>query len=147
MSRNVPVTSTVSYVLVHVARLYRAHSEVLLRAHDLHPGQEIFLMSLWREEGATQSQLAAQLNVQPATLTNMLNHLAAAGMIERRPDPTDGRAWRVFFTPAGRATFENLRSVWNEMEQCVTAGMNTDEKRNLHQLLARVEHNLHVQQL
>ncbi len=147
MSSKLPITSAVSYTLVRVARLYRAHSEALLRAHDLHPGQEMFLMSLWQEEGATQTDLAAELHVQPATLTNMLNRLTEVGMIERRPDLADGRVWRIYFTPMGRATFENLRAVWNEMELYVTAGMTANEKRSLQQLLARVEHNLHTRQL
>lgn len=147
MSRKSAITSAVSYTLVRVARLYRARSEALLRAHDLHPGQEIFLMSLWREEGATQTELAAELNVQPATLTNMLHRLTEAGMIERRSDSTDGRVWRIFFTPTGRATFENLRAVWAEMERCVTFGMTTDEKHSFQRLLARVEQNLLARQL
>lgn len=132
----------ISHALVHVCKLYRAQSEALLRAHGLHAGQDLFLMSVWQEEGVTQSQLASQMDVQPATLTNMLHRLSAAHLAERKPDPQDQRVWRVYLTPQGRELQSRLHEVWTEMERRLSIGLSDAEGTMLRQLLVRVSRNL-----
>lgn len=63
-------------------------------------------------DGLLIGQLAVYAVVEHSTLSRSLDKLDAAGLIERRPDPEDARATRVFITDAGRATFEK---VWPHM--------------------------------
>ena len=133
---------TVGHTLAHVGKVYRAKSDALLRTHGLHAGQDTLLMSLWAEEGVTQSQLAAQLSVQPATLTNMLHRMVAADLAVRKPDPYDQRVWRVHLTPHGRALQNKLHEVWDELERRITLGMSAEERTLLRRLLLQVSQNL-----
>jgi MarR family transcriptional regulator, transcriptional regulator for hemolysin len=50
------------------------------------------LVRLDRSEGLNQSELAEMLDLQPITLTRLLDKLSDSGLIERRPDPDDRRA-------------------------------------------------------
>jgi MarR family transcriptional regulator for hemolysin len=58
------------------------------------------LTRLDRFEGLKQSELAEMLDLQPITLTRLLDRLCASGLIERRPDPNDRRANRLYLTPS-----------------------------------------------
>ena len=133
---------TIGQALTQVCKLRRAHVDALLRAHGLQTGQDAFLMALQAEEGMTQTQLAEQLSVQPATLTNMLHRMAAADLTERKPDPYDHRVWRVHLTPRGRALQSQLRNGWDELERHITMGMSEDERGMLSRLLQQVSQNL-----
>ncbi len=66
------------------------------------------LFRLDRSEGLKQSELAEILDLQPITLTRLLDRLAENGLIERRADPNDRRANRLFLTPAARPMLERL---------------------------------------
>ena len=62
------------------------------------------LFRLERNEGLKQSELAEMLDIQPITLTRLIDRLCDNGLIERRSDPNDRRAKRLFLTlPRGRA--------------------------------------------
>ena len=50
-------------------------------------------------EGLKQSELAEMLDLQPITLTRLVDRLCANGLIERRADPNDRRAKRLYLTP------------------------------------------------
>ena len=61
------------------------------------------LARLEHAEGLKQSELAEMLDLQPITLTRLVDRLCANGMIERRADPNDRRAKRLHLTPLGAA--------------------------------------------
>ena len=61
------------------------------------------LARLESNEGLKQSELAEMLDLQPITLTRLVDRLCANGLIERRADPNDRRAKRLYLTPAGAA--------------------------------------------
>jgi DNA-binding MarR family transcriptional regulator len=82
-----------------LARAHRARLAVLLSPHGLHPGQDLLLLAIWQQPGMRPSALAAQLGVEPPTVTRMVQRLERGGMLERRPDPQDGRGQLIFPTP------------------------------------------------
>ncbi|HEY2759010.1 MAG TPA: MarR family transcriptional regulator [Pseudolabrys sp.] len=77
------------------------------------------LVRLDRQEGQKQTELAEMLDLQPISLTRLLDRLAQNGLIERRPDPHDRRANRLYLTPAARPLLEQLghlgQNVMNEV--------------------------------
>jgi MarR family transcriptional regulator, transcriptional regulator for hemolysin len=73
------------------------------------------LARLDRFEGLKQSELAEMLDLQPITLTRLLDRLCAGGLIERRPDPNDRRANRLYLTPAARPLLERLAKLGEEL--------------------------------
>lgn len=136
------VTESISYLLTEVCKLRRALSEQMLAEIGLHAGQEMFFVSLLAEVGLTQSELAARLHVQRATLTNMLNRLEQRGLVERRNDPDDQRVLRIHPTDQGRDLRDRLQAVWEAAELQTVRGLSTEERLIFRRLLLQVHQNL-----
>jgi MarR family transcriptional regulator, transcriptional regulator for hemolysin len=66
------------------------------------------LLRLERREGLNQSDLAEDLDIQPITLTRLVDRLCLNGLIERRADPNDRRAKLLYLTPAARPLIERI---------------------------------------
>jgi len=114
----------------------------LLEALGLYRGQPPVLRALWEQEGLTHSELAARLNIAPATITKMLQRMEKAGFLQRRPDPADQRVSRVFLTEAGRAVQTRLQGVFDRMEAETFAGFAPPERAALRDSLLHMRANL-----
>ena len=82
-----------------------------------------------RDEHGSQLALAQHLGVDRTVMTYLLDSLAEAGLIERRPDPADRRARRVVATARGRALLGELGERLCAAEDQVLAGLDHDEDR------------------
>lgn len=133
---------TVSFALARAGMAHRARAHQLLAEVGLHPGQEFLLRILWREGGATPGELAERLGVEPATVTKSLRRLESAGLVERGPDPDDGRRVRVTLTAAGRDLESRTREVWDQLEANTVAGLTHTQAETLRTLLAKVRDGL-----
>jgi MarR family transcriptional regulator for hemolysin len=101
------------------------------------------LHSLEDHEGDFQRALAERLNIEGPTMTRHLDRLERDGSIERRPDPTDRRATRIYATDEGR---ERLKAMWDVMERGeadLLRGLSADDVDDLERLLMRVRENVH----
>src|SRR5690242_18773719 len=132
-----PISREIAVGVVDVARMLRTYADQRARQFGISRAQWVVLMRLDRSEGLKQSELAEILDLQPISLTRMLDRLADNGMIERRPDPNDRRANRLYLTPAARPLLEQLAGLGQEMMEVVLAGL--DERAN-----ARLLHDLAV---
>ena len=82
-----------------------------LRAEPGPPfGQLAVLGRLDREGPASISDLAAADRMRPQSMAQTVRDLEEAGLVSRRPDPTDGRRSFVELTPAGLETLETTRA-------------------------------------
>ena len=142
ISNTTPLKSTVGYMLAQVCKLHRQRAEVLLSEIGLHTGQEMLLCGLWEKEGITQTELAENLMIQPATVTNMLQRLEREGFVERRPDSEDQRISRVYTTEKGRDMEGVVQEQWNQLEQESFAGFSVEERVLLRRLLLQVYQQL-----
>src|SRR5215210_1394964 len=77
---------------------------------DLSPSLTAALATIERRGPLTPSGLAELERIKRPTATRLLRRLEEDGLIERVPDPTDGRAALVSVTPAGRELLKRLRS-------------------------------------
>ena len=91
---------SLGFMLSDVARLMRRDFKRRLRDSCLTHAQARVLVHTSRNEGIRQIELAEMLEVQPITLARLLDQLAQVGLIERRPDPKDRRAYHVYLTAA-----------------------------------------------
>ena len=82
-----------------------------------------------RDEHGSQLALAQHLGVDRTVMTYLLDSLAEAGLIERRPDPADRRARRIVATARGRALLDGLGERLREAEDQVLAGLDEAEDR------------------
>ena len=137
-----PLQQTVSHLLVQMCKLLRIRAHALLEEIGLYGGQQFVLMALWQKEGITHSELAGQLHVQPATITNALKRMERAGFVERRQDAEDQRVSRVYLTDAGRDIRDAVEGVWRELEEQTFAGFSSEERALLNRLLLRIRNNL-----
>lgn len=93
--------------IVRTAR--RLRQEAFEAGVDLSPSTVAALASIERHGPLTPSELAAIERVKRPTATRTLRVLCDEGMVERTPDPADGRSALVSVTPAGRERLRRLR--------------------------------------
>ncbi|OIJ64287.1 MarR family winged helix-turn-helix transcriptional regulator [Streptomyces mangrovisoli] len=84
-------------VISRVRRRILKASEV----EDLTLGQASVLARLSDKPGVTASELAAAEHVRHQSMTTTVASLAARGLVERTPDPHDGRRLLITLTPEG----------------------------------------------
>jgi DNA-binding MarR family transcriptional regulator len=77
---------------------------------DLSPSLTAALSTVERHGPMTPSELAARERIQRPTATRVLARLEDNGLVERTPDPHDGRSSLVAATPAARALLDELRT-------------------------------------
>jgi MarR family transcriptional regulator for hemolysin len=109
--------------IMDVARMLRTYADQRARQFGISRAQWVVLMRLDRSEGLKQSELAEILDLQPISLTRLLDRLAGNGLIERRPDPNDRRANRLYLTPAARPLLEQLVELGRDLMDDVLAGL------------------------
>jgi MarR family transcriptional regulator for hemolysin len=97
--------------LVESSRLLRNYIESRARARGTTRAQWIVLFRLRKQEGLSQVDLADVLELQPISLVRLLDRLVEHGLLERRPDPRDRRANRLFLTRGGRQLVDDLDSL------------------------------------
>ncbi len=131
-----------NFLLAQVCRLHHARVHQLLDALGLYRGQPQVLFRLWEREGQTHRDLAASMQVTPATITRMIQRMEKTGFVQRRPDPGDQRISRVYLTDAGRGVQAQVEAIWEQMEQEVFAGFTPDEQATLRSHLQRIRANL-----
>jgi len=97
--------------LVESSRLLRNYIEHRAKGRGTTRAQWIVLFRLRHQEGLSQVDLADVLELQPISLVRLLDRLVEHGLLERRPDPRDRRANRLFLTTSGRQLVDDLDSL------------------------------------
>jgi DNA-binding MarR family transcriptional regulator len=97
---------------------------------------------LARNEGINQAGLADLLEIRPMTLVRQIDRMEEAGWIERRPDPTDRRARRLFLTEKGRRILNRVWDVASETRDEALTRLSASETDQLIRLLHRVHATL-----
>ncbi len=106
---------SLAFLVGDVSRLIRRRFDARARALGVSRAQWQVLFALSRNEGINQTGLADYLEVETITLCRMVDRLAEAGLVERRADPADRRAWRLHLTPAARPLLDQLRVLGDEV--------------------------------
>ena len=112
-----------AFLISDVARLMRTYVDQLARQYGMTRAQWAVLVRLERSEGLKQHELAEMLDLQPITLTRLIDRLCDSGMIERRADPHDRRAKRLFLTPAARPLLDRLFALSEGFMPKILAGV------------------------
>jgi DNA-binding MarR family transcriptional regulator len=110
-----PLRRELVFQLVETSRLLRTYVEQRARQHGTTRAQWGVMSRLRRQEGLNQAALAEQLDLQPISLARLLDRLQSQDLIERREDPADRRAYRLFLTRTGRALVDDLDTVRTEI--------------------------------
>jgi len=130
-----PLEREVAFNINDVARLLRTYADQRARDLGMTRAQWAVLARVERSEGLKQCELADTLDLQPITLTRLIDRLCDGGLIERRPDPDDRRAKRLYLTPAARPVLDGLTRLGQDIMATVLAGI---EPGAVEQLLAHL---------
>jgi len=102
------------------------------------------LFKLSRLPGLRQIELADMLDIEPITLSRIVDRLEEAGLVERAADPADRRAWRLSVTAKARPLIEKLHALAAELAEEAFGGIDSKEVEIARRVLGRVRENLCV---
>jgi DNA-binding MarR family transcriptional regulator len=89
--------------------------------------QSGLLFILGQRDGVLMGEAGAALDLGPARHQRAGDRMTAANLIKRRADPDDGRAWRLWLTPAGRAALAQSKAGLVEVNARLTEGFSEAE--------------------
>jgi MarR family transcriptional regulator, transcriptional regulator for hemolysin len=134
--------SSIGFLVGDVARLLRRNFNRRAQALGLSQAQWRALAYLSRQQGVSQASLADRLEIQPITLVRLLDHLQAAGLVTRRADPHDRRAFRLYLTDKAQPLLARMWSIAGQTREQALAGMPIQRQRMLTKSLQHLRQNL-----
>jgi MarR family transcriptional regulator for hemolysin len=137
-----PLNREFAATLVDAARMLRTYVDQVAREFGMSRAQWVVLTKAEQNPGLKQSELAEMLDLAPISLTRLIDRLADSGLIERKPDPNDRRANRLFLTPAAKPLLERLNTIGNTVMETVLAGLDQKTVERMVQDLGKMRANL-----
>ena len=125
-----------------VAIRHRALAGALLAPLGLHAGQEVILFQLAERGALSQGELAVGSGCEPPTITHSVRKLEAAGLVVRRPSPTDGRVVLVELSERGRELTPRMQQAWRELAERSVAGLRETSVEELTEALVDLAESL-----
>ncbi len=129
-------------LLAQVCRLHYVRAHSLLEEIGLYRGQPPLLMLLAESPNLTHSEVAAHLQIAPATVTKMIQRLERAGFVRRCPDAHDQRVSRLALTEAGQAVQTQMMTILRQIEAETFAEFTAEDRAMLRRLLIHARRNL-----
>ena len=130
------------FTLGELQRLVRAYADKEAARFGMTRAQWAVLAKVERNEGLKQSELAEQMEMQPITLTRLIDKLAEAGLIERRVDDTDRRVNRLYLKKAARPLLAKLAVLRGELTDTALQGISPAEAERLMTHLEAIKENV-----
>jgi MarR family transcriptional regulator, transcriptional regulator for hemolysin len=132
----------VGFLLHDVSRLMRASFDQRAQKLGLTRAQWRVLVHLGPRQGINQSALADILELDAVTMGRHVDRLERDGWLERRADPGDRRAWRLYLTDASRPTLALMDEIATEMQAAALEGVSPADRERLTAMLGRIKANL-----
>jgi MarR family transcriptional regulator for hemolysin len=136
------VQPTFGFLLYDTARLLRREFDRRTRCVGLSRAKWSVLAHLSRNEGIRQGGLAEILDISPITLTRHIDRLEREGLVQRRADPSDRRAYRLYLTADAGPALDTLRGLAEQTRAKALDGLDDHEREELMRLLHKVRCNL-----
>lgn len=130
------------FLLHDVARLMRAEFDRRSRTLQLTRSQWWVLNFVYAYEGATQTELADQCEVERATMGRLLDKLEEKGWVRREADGQDRRIRRVYLTGEVLELMIALRGIGAGVRESAMAGIDRDEQDRFVDTLMKIKGNL-----
>jgi DNA-binding MarR family transcriptional regulator len=132
-----------AFEIVETARLIRR--EANKRAAVLGATKAQWRVLAWLKrmgDGARQIDLADGLDVEPITLCRMIDRLEEAGLVERRRDESDRRAWRIHLTGTAAPMLAKLEAMGIAFNADMLAGISKADRETVLRVLGQMRDNL-----
>lgn len=142
MAKTLSPAREFGFLLSDVARILRTTVDHEARIMGMTRAQWSVLVRVQRHEGLQQAELATALDLAPITLARLVDRLAAMDLVERRPDPDDRRANRLYLTKAAGPVLTRLGSIGERIMKGALKGLDHDDLATLVRHLTHVQSNL-----
>jgi len=133
---------SLGFLLADVSRLMRRAFRQRLEGSLLTLAQARALVYVSRHEGVRQVELAEFLEIQPITLARLIDQLMEAGLVERRPDPVDRRAYRIYLTSAAAPQLAAIKQVAAAIRADALRGLGKQDAAMVLSALSKMHENL-----
>jgi DNA-binding MarR family transcriptional regulator len=135
-------TERLGFLIHDAARLMRKRFETLAAAYGLSAAQWRLMVRLVKEEGVAQARLAELLEIEPISVSRLLDRMEESGWVERRQDAGDRRVRTIFPTEKSRKTFGEVKAVAGEVYEEALAGLSPEQRRATIRGLSTIVDNL-----
>lgn len=135
-------TDSLGFLLADVSRLLRRAFQQHMAGSELTFVQARVLVNISRKEGIRQVELAELLELQPIALVHLIDQLAEIALVERRPDPTDRRAYQLFLTKAAAPHLAAIKQIGASIQTDMLRGLNKPQSEAFLTSLRVVRDNL-----
>ena len=132
----------VGYLIGDVSRMLRTVYDRRVEPLGLTRAQWRVLARISRIEGCTQTELAAELEIEKPTLGKLIERLEEKEWVTRRPDENDARTKRVFLTKRSGPVLNEMFSLADDVLHAAIAGLSRQEADQLNAALLQVKSNL-----
>jgi len=136
--------STFGVLVTDVTRLLRKRFDRRAASFNLTRSQWRALRRLQHREGLRQAELAELLEMEAIAVGRVIDRLQKAGFVERRADPADRRAWRLFLTPRARGVTDGMELISAELMRQARRGISPADMKTMMGVLRRMKANLNA---
>lgn len=119
------------YLLMAAQALFQRSVMAELNGSGLTAGQPKVLDYLGLHDGSVQKSIAAGCQIDPATLTGLLNRMEEKGLIRRCNEQGDRRSLHVYLTDQGREKQQEVRQTLERQTQMVLAKLDETQRAQL----------------
>lgn len=134
--------ASLGYQVNHLARSLEKALRERIEPLGVVPGQFAQLLALYEQDGLTQAELCGRVQIEQPTMSNTLARMQRDGLIERAPDPADGRRSLVTLTPRARQLQGQLLDAARTVNAIATRGLDDHQVAEFMATLAAVIDNL-----
>lgn len=130
------------FAIADLARVLKQQFYGNIDSGELTHAQSRALVVIAKHQGVRQVDLADMLDVKPITFARLVDQLAALNLVERRTDPDDRRAYRIYLTDTAMPFLSQIRAAADRVTRKALAGFSKEEEQQLVTLLIRARQNL-----
>jgi MarR family transcriptional regulator for hemolysin len=142
MTEDLYLTRSLGFLLADVSRLVRKRFDERARTLGLTRAQWRVLGQLRRREGINQTVLAEILEIETITLGRHIDRLEAKGWVERRRDPADRRAWKLYLKQKAQPVLDQMRELSEATRREALKGIPKAEREHLIDMLLKIKSNM-----
>jgi len=130
-------------LMMRIARMRHRVSMDAVSGLGIHPSEHLLLMNLGRMGSAvSQTQIACEMEVTPASVARTVKSLDAGGYIERNESEGDSRRNEIRITEKGKAVTEESRRMFTALDDEICAGFSDGELMQLRDFFRRMLENI-----
>jgi len=138
--------NSAGYLANHMARLFAHGLQARIAPLGIVTGQFPALLELWAQDGVTQKELVAKLDIEQATLANTLARMERDGLIRRTKHPADARAQQIWLTDKAQKIRDEAYAAARQQNALALSGLSPDEQAAFIRTMQRVIEAMHAEE-